>query len=113
YTRALAEAAARAEPWAGLVDAKFLEQLECCVPLHDIGKIGLPDHVLSKPGKLDPDERKLVELHPLIGDQILDALRREHGESLAFLNMATGIVRHHHERYDGRGYPDRLAGDAI
>jgi HD-GYP domain-containing protein (c-di-GMP phosphodiesterase class II) len=58
-------------------------------------------------------ERALVETHPLIGDRILEVLGREHGHSLDFLGMARAIVRHHHERYDGRGYPDRLAGDAI
>jgi response regulator RpfG family c-di-GMP phosphodiesterase/serine/threonine protein kinase len=113
YTRVLAQQAARRPPWIGLVDERFLEQLERCVPLHDIGKIGLPDEVLLKPGKLTPTERALVETHPLIGDRILEALGREHGHSLDFLGTARGIVRHHHERYDGNGYPDRLKADAI
>jgi putative two-component system response regulator len=113
YMRVLAQQVARRPPWVGVVDERFLEQLERCVPLHDIGKIGLPDNVLLKPGKLTPSERALVETHPLIGDRILEVLGREHGHSLEFLGMARAIVRHHHERYDGRGYPDRLAGDAI
>jgi response regulator RpfG family c-di-GMP phosphodiesterase len=113
YTRALAQQAARRSPWHGLVDDRFLEQLERCVPLHDIGKIGLPEDVLLKPGKLTAAEHALMETHTLIGDRILEALGREHGNSLEFLGMARAIVRHHHERYDGRGYPDRLAGDAI
>jgi putative two-component system response regulator len=113
YTRALAQQAARRPPWHGLVDDRFLEQLESCVPLHDIGKIGLPDDVLLKPGKLTPAEHLLMESHTLIGDRILEALGREHGHSLEFLGMARAIVRHHHERYDGRGYPDRLTADAI
>jgi response regulator RpfG family c-di-GMP phosphodiesterase/serine/threonine protein kinase len=113
YTRVLAQQAAGRAPWAGLVDARFLEQLERCVPLHDIGKIGLPDEVLLKPGALTPAERALVETHPLIGDRILEVLGKEHGAALEFLGMARAIVRHHHERYDGRGYPDRLSGDAI
>ncbi len=113
YTRVLAQQAAHRLPWAGLIDDRFLEQLERCVPLHDIGKIGLPDNVLLKPGQLTPAERALVETHPLIGDRILEVLGREHGHSLEFLGMARAIVRHHHERYDGRGYPDRLCGDAI
>jgi putative two-component system response regulator len=69
--------------------------------------------VLRKPAALNKVERMLVETHPLIGDRILEALAREHGTSLEFLGMARSIVRHHHERYDGRGYPDGLAGDAI
>ncbi|HTU23259.1 MAG TPA: protein kinase [Gemmataceae bacterium] len=113
YSRVLAQQAARLTPWTGLVDDRFLEQLERCVPLHDIGKIGLPDNVLLKPGKLTSAERALVETHPIIGDRILEVLGREHGHSLEFLGAARAIVRHHHERYDGRGYPDRLSGDAI
>jgi HD-GYP domain-containing protein (c-di-GMP phosphodiesterase class II) len=113
YCLVLARQAALAPPWAGLVNERFLEQLARCVPLHDIGKIGLPDDVLLKPGALNAQERALVETHPLIGDRILEALGREHGTALEFLGMARGIVRHHHERFDGRGYPDRLAGEAI
>jgi response regulator RpfG family c-di-GMP phosphodiesterase len=113
YTRVLALQVARRPPWVGMIDERFLEQMERCVPLHDIGKIGLPDEVLLKPGKLTPSERTLVETHPIIGDRILEVLGREHGHSLEFLGMARAIVRHHHERFDGRGYPDRLAGDAI
>jgi response regulator RpfG family c-di-GMP phosphodiesterase len=79
----------------------------------DIGKLGLPDDVLLKPAALSAAERLLMEQHPVIGDRILESLGREHGSSLEFLGMARAIVRHHHERFDGRGYPDRLAGDAI
>jgi response regulator RpfG family c-di-GMP phosphodiesterase len=113
YTRVLAQQVSRRPPWVGVVDDRFLEQMERCVPLHDIGKIGLPDNILLKPGKLTPSERALMETHPIIGDRILEVLGREHGHSLEFLGMARAIVRHHHERYDGRGYPDRLAGEAI
>jgi response regulator RpfG family c-di-GMP phosphodiesterase len=113
YTRVLARQAAEGPPWAGLVDDRFLVELERCVPLHDIGKLGLPDDVLLKPAALSAAERLLVEQHPVIGDRILEALGREHGSSLEFLGMARVIVRHHHERFDGQGYPDRLAGDAI
>jgi response regulator RpfG family c-di-GMP phosphodiesterase/serine/threonine protein kinase len=113
YSEVLARQAATASSWAGLVDKRFVEQLERCVPLHDIGKIGLPDDVLLKPGALDGVERTLVETHPLIGDRILEGLGREHGTALDCLGMARAIVRHHHERFDGTGYPDRLAGEAI
>jgi response regulator RpfG family c-di-GMP phosphodiesterase/tRNA A-37 threonylcarbamoyl transferase component Bud32 len=113
YCRVLAAEAAREPPWQGLVEARFLENLHRCVPLHDIGKIELPDQVLLKPGRLTPSERALVETHPVIGDRILQALGRAHGQSLPFFGMATAIVRHHHERFDGQGYPDKLAGDAI
>jgi eukaryotic-like serine/threonine-protein kinase len=113
YARLLAKAATARPGWVGVVDERFLEHLDRCIPLHDIGKLGLPDKVLLKPAVLSKSERQLMETHPLIGDRILEALAREHGTSLEFLGMARSVVRHHHERYDGRGYPDRLAGDAI
>ncbi len=113
YTRALALEAAKLTPWQGMIDDRFLEQLDRCVPLHDIGKIGLPDDILLKPASLSRFERETVETHPLIGDKLLESLAKEHGSALSFLGMARGIVRSHHERWDGRGYPDRLAGEAI
>ena len=113
YCRCLAERVAEQPSWAGVVNRAFLEQLERCVPLHDIGKIGLPEHILLKPGKLTDAERALMETHTIIGDRILEAIGQEHGTSLPFLRLASAIVRHHHERYDGTGYPDRLARDAI
>jgi HD-GYP domain-containing protein (c-di-GMP phosphodiesterase class II) len=74
--------------------------------LHDVGKIGIPDRVLRKPGPLDPDERRLMETHTLVGERMLSDLALLRGEGLR-------VVRSHHERWDGSGYPDRLAGDEI
>ncbi len=71
--------------------------------LHDIGKVGVPDNVLNKPGPLDDEEWKLMRLHPLNGWQLV--------QSIAFLGDATKIIRSHHERWDGRGYPERLTGE--
>lgn len=73
--------------------------------LHDVGKIGVPDSILLKEGSLDDHEWKLMKKHPVIGEQML--------QSVEFLMPAWPIVRHHHERWDGRGYPDGLAGDDI
>ncbi len=83
------------------------------MPLHDIGKIGLPDEVLRKPAALTEAERRLVEQHAAIGDRMLESLAKEHGSSLEFLGAARVIVRSHHERWDGAGYPDGLGGEAI
>lgn len=113
YCRALGEQLAKDPIWSGVVTGPFMEQLDRCVPLHDIGKIGLPDAVLSKPGLLDETERALIQNHTLIGASILEALAQEFGESLNFLSLAIQVVRFHHERYDGAGYPDGLVGDAI
>ena len=87
--------------------------LERCVLLHDIGKVAIPDQVLLKPGKLDPLERSVMQSHTTVGADILTAVARQHGASLTFLRMGCDICRHHHERYDGTGYPDNLAGDNI
>jgi putative two-component system response regulator len=82
-----------------------IETLRLGAILHDVGKIGIPDRVLLKPGPLDDEERRIVETHPEIGDKLL--------EPLDLLAGARPIVRHHHERWDGAGYPDRLAASAI
>jgi HD-GYP domain-containing protein (c-di-GMP phosphodiesterase class II) len=73
--------------------------------IHDIGKIGVPDHILLKTGELDAEERIRMHLHPIIGERIVAPL--ESGSDLL------PMIRHHHEHYDGSGYPDRLAGESI
>jgi ribonuclease P protein subunit RPR2 len=80
-------------------------QVEFGFLLHDIGKVGVPDAILFKPGPLDDHERVLVRAHPEIGSDIL--------RHIEFLDDAKSVVRHHHERWDGHGYPDGLSGDAI
>jgi response regulator RpfG family c-di-GMP phosphodiesterase len=113
YVRVLAEEAMRLPAFAGRIDGPFVRMLERCVLLHDIGKVAVPDHVLLKPGRLDDEERTIMESHTIVGAGILEAVARQHGACLAFLQMAIDIVRHHHERYDGSGYPDGLSGEAI
>ncbi len=82
-----------------------LRALVLAAQLHDIGKIGLPSYILSKPGKLTPEEWRIIQQHPAKGWEI--ASRTRNLQSLA------SIIRHHHERFDGCGYPDGLAGDGI
>jgi response regulator RpfG family c-di-GMP phosphodiesterase len=113
YCRCLAEKASVSLHFASQVDRNFVQMLECCAPLHDIGKVGLPDHILLKPGKLEADERIIMQAHTVIGADTLKAVLQQHGSAVAFLQMAIDIARHHHERYDGTGYPDKLAGNAI
>jgi response regulator RpfG family c-di-GMP phosphodiesterase len=113
YVRCLAEEAARASIFSEQIDSNFIELLECCAPLHDIGKVGLPDHILLKPGKLDADEKLLMQTHTVMGAETLREVAKSHGSAVAFLSMAIDIARHHHERYDGKGYPDNLAGEQI
>ncbi len=89
----------------GVTDQHFLRDLRWGALLHDIGKIGIPDAILKKPGPLTPEERQLITTHPDLGYRILSRI--------GFLKGALQVVRHHHERYDGRGYPDGLAGNEI
>jgi len=73
--------------------------------LHDIGKIGVPESILLKPGPLDDDEWRVMRTHPLIGLQIVTPIR--------FLGEAAQVIRSHHERWDGKGYPEGIAGEDI
>jgi putative two-component system response regulator len=113
YCRSLAQDASHSPVFAKAIDKNFINMLECCAPLHDIGKAGLPDHILLKPGKLTADERLLMQTHTTMGADTLQKVAKRHGFARAFLQMGIEITRHHHERFDGKGYPDRLAGDDI
>jgi response regulator RpfG family c-di-GMP phosphodiesterase len=113
YVRVLAEEAMRLPAFASRIDDSFVRMIERCVLLHDIGKVAIPDYILLKPGKLDGEERSIMESHTVLGANILEAVARQQGACLAFLQMAIDVVRHHHEFYDGSGYPDGLAGDTI
>jgi HD-GYP domain-containing protein (c-di-GMP phosphodiesterase class II) len=96
----------RVTKYAMLIGAKMnfsgedLNTLRYASEIHDIGKISIPDFILNKPGKLNNLERRMIELHPVKGAQIIAPLE--------FLKDVIPIVRHHHERFDGRGYPDGL-----
>jgi response regulator RpfG family c-di-GMP phosphodiesterase/serine/threonine protein kinase len=113
YVRVLAEEASLLPAFQSVLTVAYIRMLERCVLLHDIGKVSIPDYILLKPGKLDAEERSIMEAHTLQGANILEAVARQHGANLAFLDMAIDIVRHHHEQYDGNGYPQNLAGDAV
>ncbi|MBY0514976.1 MAG: HD domain-containing protein, partial [Gemmataceae bacterium] len=113
YCRVLAEEAAATPAFGPLLDANFVRLLEDSAPLHDIGKAALPDHILNKPGPLDPPERAIMQDHTTIGAETLRAVARQHPFATTFLHTAIDIARHHHEKWDGTGYPDRLAGEAI
>ncbi len=85
--------------------AAELEAIRCVTPLHDIGKIGIPDGVLRKPGPLTSEEFEVMKTHTTLGVKFL--------EPVPFLRPWLPIVRSHHERWDGDGYPDGLAGEVI
>lgn len=87
------------------ISREELEILEYAGILHDIGKIGIPDNILSKPGRLTPGEFDIIRQHPGIGANIMDGI--------SFLEEARKLTLHHHEKYDGTGYPDGLIGNDI
>jgi response regulator RpfG family c-di-GMP phosphodiesterase len=112
YSQILAEELARGEPYGVQIDTRFLEDLFRSSPLHDIGKVGIPDSILLKPGPLTADEFAVMQQHAVIGANILDeAVARCPGGG--FLEMAALIARYHHERFDGNGYPLGLSGRHI
>jgi response regulator RpfG family c-di-GMP phosphodiesterase len=113
YCRCLAEEASELPAVAGQIDPDFLRMLDFGVPLYDLGSVVLPDHILHSPSKLGLDDELILQSHTTIGADILGEIAREHGAALSFLEMAIAIARHHHERWDGTGYPDGLAGPAI
>jgi putative two-component system response regulator len=95
------------------LDAAALDQLVRSAPLHDIGKVGIPDRILLKPGPLTSAEWALMKRHTVLGADAIGRAQADVHEPLPFLDVAKKIARWHHEKWDGSGYPDGLAGDAI
>jgi len=89
------------------VPAERAQTLRLAAPMHDIGKIGIPDQVLKKPGQLTAEERALMQTHPRLGAEILGSSR------IPLFALAAEVALHHHERWDGTGYPRGLAGEDI
>ncbi len=112
YAFILASDLAGRPEYAGLVDAQFARLVYLTSPLHDIGKVAIPDCVLLKPGRLSDREFDIMKTHTTLGARTLEAARREH-PGAGFLRMACEIAATHHERYDGSGYPEGLIGENI
>jgi putative two-component system response regulator len=89
------------------VSQEEVELIYYASPMHDIGKIGIPDSILLKPGKLTPEERKIMETHTIIGGRILDNPESE------LIAMSREIALTHHEKWDGSGYPNAIRGEEI
>ncbi len=99
--------------FAATLSDDYIKLLARSAPLHDIGKVGIPDAILQKPGKLDAEEWEIMKTHARLGAEAIEQADLDSEKQLAFLTLAREIARWHHERWDGAGYPDGLQGEAI
>jgi putative two-component system response regulator len=113
YVQQLAQVLCQHPRFAGTLSERYIDLLHRSAPLHDIGKVGIPDHILLKPGKLTADEGVIMQTHARLGSAAIEQAERDIEMPLPFLSLAKEIARWHHEKWDGSGYPDGLAGDAI
>ncbi len=113
YVRTLANHLRGNPRYADYLSDETIDILFKCAPLHDIGKVGIPDRILLKPGRYEPAEFEVMKRHPKLGrDAILNA-QRASGASLEFFEIAKDVVYTHHEKWNGSGYPQGLTGDDI
>jgi len=113
YLKALAEQLRHLPRFRDFLTDKTIELLFKTAPLHDIGKVGIPDHILLKPGRFEPHEMDIMKTHTTLGRDAILAAERELGIEVDFLKYAKEIAYSHHEKWDGTGYPQGLAGEQI
>ncbi len=113
YVRALANRLQKHPKYAPYLDAATIEMLYKSAPLHDIGKVGIPDAILLKPGKLTPEEFEIMKTHTTLGHNAIKEAERLIDAPSTFLRLAGEIAHYHQEKWDGSGYPEGLAGESI
>jgi putative two-component system response regulator len=113
YVEALARHLQDHPRFAPILSEQFIRLLTKSAPLHDIGKVGIPDHILLKPGKLTAEEWAVMQTHAQLGAEAIEHAERIAEKPVAFLALAREIAHWHHEKWDGSGYPDGLAREAI
>jgi putative two-component system response regulator len=113
YVQRLAMRLRQHPRFATTLNERYIDLLSRSAPLHDIGKVGIPDHILLKPGRLTPDEMAIMQTHAKMGCDAIEQAERDIEKPLPFLSLAKEVAHRHHEKWDGSGYPDGLAGDAI
>ncbi|MEY3288990.1 MAG: hypothetical protein RLZZ419_1232 [Pseudomonadota bacterium] len=113
YMHRLATSLNQHPRFATLLNDRYIDLLTESAPLHDIGKVGIPDHILLKPGKHSQEEWAIMKTHAKLGSDAIEQAERDIDMHPAFFSAAKEIARWHHEKWDGSGYPDGLAKDAI
>ena len=112
FCRFLANKLRKIPSYQDYISDSYVENIYKASPLHDIGKVGIPDHILLKPGKLTPDEFEIMKKHTIIGAKTLIEVKKKYPEN-QFIELGSKIALSHHEKWDGSGYPFGLKGDAI
>jgi putative two-component system response regulator len=113
YVKALALKLRGHSRFEQFLNDRSIDLLFKSAPLHDIGKVGIPDRILLKPGKLTPEEFEIMKTHTTLGRDAIEQAERRLGTPVEFLKVAKEIAYSHQEKWDGSGYPEGLAGDAI
>lgn len=112
FCRILAKKLRETSPYSKFIDDKFITNIYQASPLHDIGKVAIPDNILLKPGKLTSEEFELMKTHTTIGANYLEDVLKKYPKN-EFIKMGVDIARSSHEKWDGTGYPQGLAGENI
>lgn len=113
YVKVLAEKLQQQPRFTQLLQTGVIDTLVKSAPLHDIGKVGIPDHILLKPGRLTPEEFETMKTHAQLGRDAIQHAEERLGQEVDFLNYAKEIACFHHEKWDGSGYPQGIGGDKI
>ena len=113
YVRVLAMHLRDVGCFSAVLNDEFIDRVIKAAPLHDIGKVGIPDRILLKPGRLDAEEFAIMKTHTTLGWEAIENAQRRIGVSVALLETAKEIALSHQEKWDGSGYPEGLAGEAI
>ena len=112
YVKIISESLKKKGYYSEKLTPKFMSDIVKSAPLHDVGKISIPDNVLNKPGKLDDDEYEIMKSHTIYGREIIEkVINTVNGEN--YLKEARNMAAYHHERWDGKGYPEKLHGQII
>ncbi len=112
FCRILATQLAEATSYGEIIDGRYIENIFQTSPLHDVGKVSIPDAILLKSGQLTGEEFEFMKRHTVVGAETLETVRRHYPKNM-FIAMGIEVARSHHERWDGGGYPDGLAGEMI